>query len=104
MRHGPMHYQSTVLTGYITSRLNLLKVEVLLLCRIAFVRILEATRNKTRHSTFGIQIHFVTLPSNGYFVLSVYPSGKQQARVYRKAFSIFPNKHVGIHPTTKYCG
>lgn len=43
MRHGLMHYQSTLLTGYITSRLNLYKVEALLLCRVAFVRTLEVT-------------------------------------------------------------
>jgi hypothetical protein len=82
-----MHYRSTVLTSHITSRLNLYKVKALLLCRIAFVRVLEVTWNKTRQSTFGIQIYHVTLPSNGYFVLSVYPSGKQQARVYRKTAS-----------------
>ena len=84
MRHSLMHYQSTLLTGYTTSRLNLYKFEALLLCRVAFVRILEVTGDKTRQSTFGIQIYHVTLPSNGYFVLSVYPSGKEQARVYRK--------------------
>ena len=43
MKHGLVHYQNTVLTSYITSRLNLYKVEALLLCRIAFVRILELT-------------------------------------------------------------
>jgi len=113
MRHGLMHYQSSLLTGYITSRLNLYTVEALLLCRVAFVRILEVTWNKTRQSTFGIQIYYVTLPSNGYFVLSVYPSGKQHAFVHRKTedtrvsenpFHIAPNKHVGIHPTSEYRG